>query len=176
MMIGVMAEVVVMVKAQVPTEDRLAAVGPDKQTRTPLVLQSGQSSTRHLSQFWRHFLQMLAVMVAGMIAAGALFLTIVGVKTWDEVTTQYPTQALLAMAAGMTLPMVAWMVYRGMGWKNSAEMAAAMIVPVLPFLCLVWFDVTKSAQCGGYCLISIAATLGLMLYRRNEYSMRMTRR
>jgi hypothetical protein len=42
---------------------------------------------------------------------GALFLTIVGVKTWDEVTIPYPTQALLAMAAGMTVPMVAWMVY-----------------------------------------------------------------
>jgi hypothetical protein len=71
--------------------------------------------------------------------------------TWDEVTTQYATQSLLAMAAGMTIPMVAWMVYRGMGWKNAFEMAAAMIVPVIPFLCLVWFGVTKSAQCGAYC-------------------------
>ena len=66
----------------------------------------------------------------------------------------------------MSVPMAAWMVYRGMGWRNSSEMAAAMVVPVIPFLCLVWFNVTKSAQCGGYCLIVIAAMLGLMLYRR----------
>jgi hypothetical protein len=72
----------------------------------------------------------------------------------------------------MTVPMVAWMMYRGMGWKNSYEMAAVMIVPVVPFLCLVWFDVTKSAQCGAYCLVAIAAMLGLMFYRRDEYSMK----
>jgi hypothetical protein len=33
------------------------------------------------------------------------------------------------MAAGMTIPMAAWMLYRGMGRKNTAEMAAAMVLP-----------------------------------------------
>ena len=91
-------------------------------------------------------------------------------------TTQYPTQALLAMATGMTIPMVAWMLYRGMGRKNAYEMAAAMVLPVLPFLCLVWFHVTKSAQCGGYCAATILAMLALMAYRRDLYSMRMPHR
>jgi hypothetical protein len=127
---------------------------------------------RHLPPFWRHFLQMLAVMVAGMVVSAAIFLTIVGM-TWDEATLRHPLASLLVIAAGMTVPMTAWMLYRGMGWRNSAEMAAAMVVPVVPFLCLVWFDVTKSAQCGGYCLISIAAMLGLMLNRRSEYAIDM---
>jgi hypothetical protein len=104
--------------------------------------------TRHLPPFWRHFLEMLAAMAAGMLATGAIFLSVVGLQTWDEVTIQYPTQALLAMAAGMTIPMVAWMLHWGMGGRNAAEMAAAMVLPVLPFLCLVWFGVTKSAWCG----------------------------
>ena len=56
---------------------------------------------RHLSPFWRHFLEMLAAMVVGMLVTGAIFLSIVGLKTWDEVTLQYPTQSLLAMAAGL---------------------------------------------------------------------------
>ena len=106
---------------------------------------------RHLPTFWRHFLEMLAAMAVGMIATGAIFLSAVGLKTWDQVTLQYPTQALLAMAAGMTIPMVAWMLFRGMGRRNSAEMAAAMVLPVVPFLWLVWFHVTNSAQCGAYC-------------------------
>ena len=125
---------------------------------------------RHLPAFWRHFLQMLAAMAVGMIATGAIFLAAVGLKTWDEVTVQYPTQALLAMAAGMTTAMVAWMLVRGMGRRNSYEMAAAMVLPVIPFLCLVWFDVTKSAQCGAYCAVMIVAMLGLMFYRRSQYS------
>jgi hypothetical protein len=128
---------------------------------------------RHLTPFWRHFLEMIAAMVVGMIATGAIFVSIVGLKSWDEVTTQYPTQALLAMAVGMTVPMVGWMLHRGMGWRNSYEMAAAMVLPVIPFLCLVWFNVTKSAQCGAYCSLTIVAMLGLMRYRRSEYSMQM---
>jgi len=44
---------------------------------------------------------------------------------------------------------------------------------VLPFLCLVWFDVTKGAQCGGYCATTIVAMLVLMRYRRSTYSMAM---
>ncbi len=94
-------------------------------------------------------------------------------QTWDEVTTQYPTQALLRMAAGMSIPMAAWMLYRGMGWRNSYEMAAAMVLPVIPFLCLVWFNVTKSAQCGAYCASTIVAMLALMRFRRSECSMQM---
>jgi hypothetical protein len=123
-----------------------------------------------VSPFWRHFLQMLAVMMVGMIVSAAVLLTVVGLKTWDEVTTQYGAQALLVMAVGMTVPMVAWMLYRGMGRKNSYEMAAVMVVPVIPFLCLVWLGITKSALCGPYCAVTILAMLALMFYRRSEYS------
>lgn len=125
---------------------------------------------RHLSPFWSHFLQMLGVMLVGMVATGAVFLGSVGLTTWDEVTLRYPTQALLGMAAGMTLPMVAWMLYRGMGWRNSSEMAAVMVLPVIPFLCLVWFGVTQSAMCGAYCVVTVVAMLALMALRRSVYS------
>jgi hypothetical protein len=128
---------------------------------------------QHVSHFWRHFFEMLGIMVAGMIATGAVFLAVVGLKTWDEITFVYSTQALVAMAFGMTVPMVAWMLYRGMGWKNTYEMALAMVVPVVPFLCLVWFSITESAQCGAYCAVTVLAMLALMQYRRSEYSMQM---
>ena len=131
------------------------------------------SSHRRISPFWRHFLEMLTVMVVGMFAAGAIFVWVVGSPSWDEITTVYPTQALIAMAVGMTAPMVVWMLYRGMGVRNSYEMALAMILPVIPFLCLVWFNVTESAQCGAYCASTVLAMLFLMRYRRVEYSMKM---
>ena len=123
-----------------------------------------------LTPFWMHFLQMLGVMMIGMIMSGAILLTVVGAKTWDEVTTQYGSQALIVMAVGMTVPMAAWMLYRGMGWKNTYEMTAVMAIPAIPFLGLLWLDVTPSAQCGAYCAVSIVAMLALMLCRRSEYS------
>jgi hypothetical protein len=162
-----------MANTQVPTQDRLSAIGQDKEPGSPLVTPAEKEGKQRISPFWRHFLQMLAAMVVGMIATGAIFIAIVGLKTWDEVTIQYPTQSLVAMAAGMTVPMAAWMVYRGMGWRNASEMAAVMVVPVIPFLCLVWFDVTQSAQCGAYCALTVVAMLALMGYRRSEYSIQM---
>jgi hypothetical protein len=123
--------------------------------------------------FWRHFFEMLAAMAVGMAVTIAIFLSIVGLKTWDEITSVYPTQALVAMAVGMTVPMVAWMLYRGMGWRNSYEMAVAMVLPAIPFLCLVWFNVTESAACGAYCAFTVVAMLALMRYRKSEYSMEM---
>jgi hypothetical protein len=130
---------------------------------------------QHPSPFWRHFWQMFGVMVIGMVGSVAIFLTIVGMD-WDQATLHHPVASLLVVAAGMSLPMFAWMAHEGMGWRNSSEMATAMVAPVIPFLCLVWFDVTKSAQCGAYCIIAIVAMLGLMRYRRSEYSMEMARR
>jgi hypothetical protein len=133
--------------------------------RTPIV-----NEGHHGSHFWRHFFAMFGIMMAGMVASAAVFLTIVHL-TWDEATVRYPTTSLLVIAAGMSVPMAAWMLYRGLGRGNTIEMAAVMVVPVIPFLCLVWLNITTSALCGPYCIIAIVAMLGLMLYRRDEYAM-----
>jgi hypothetical protein len=167
--------VVIVTKLEVRITDRASSAALDEQASAAVRGHARRGGRQRLSPFWRHFLQMLIVMMLGMMAAGAIFVAIVGLKTWDEVTTQYATPALLVMAAGMTVPMVVWMVYRGMGWRNSLEMAGAMVIPVIPFLCLVWFDVTKSAACGGYCAATVLAMLALMEYRRSVYSIPMQR-
>jgi NhaP-type Na+/H+ or K+/H+ antiporter len=159
--------------ARVSTEVRTASVESEKEAGQPPAIAAPKQRKRRISPFWRHYLQMAAVMAVGMFAAGAILVIASGSTTWDQVTTQYPNQALLGMAAGMTLPMVTWMLLRGMGRRNSYEMAAAMILPVIPFLCLVWFGITKDAQCGGYCAVTFVAMYALMRYRRSEYSMQM---
>lgn len=50
-------------------------------------------------------------------------------------------------------------------------MAAAIVLPVLPFLSLAWFGVTSSAVCWGYRATTIVAVLVLLRYRRSAYSM-----
>ncbi len=61
----------------------------------------------------------------------------------------------------------------GAGLEPATPDGAAMALPVIPFMCLVVFDVTKGAVCSLYCLATILAMLGVMLYRRDEYSMPM---
>lgn len=139
---------------------------------TGTLVEDGRGDRRHLSPFGRHFAAMFAVMVAGMIVSAAIFLTIVGM-TWDEATLQHPLASLLVIAAGMSVPMAAWMLYRGMGVRNAAEMAAAMVVPVVPFMWLVWSGVTENAWCGPYCIVAIVAMVVLMRVRHDAYSMEM---
>src|SRR4029453_2516139 len=100
-------EVVVMAQPRAPTKARAAVVEPAQKGDPPQAPLPEVGHKRRLSPFWRHFLEMLSAMAVGMIATGAIFVSITGLKTWDEVTVQYPTQVLLAIAAGMSIPMVA---------------------------------------------------------------------
>ncbi len=161
-----------MTQARLSEARSLSPVEPDNGARRHLTTEAKEQRKHRISPFWRHYLQMAAVMGVGMIASGAILMFASGLKTWDEVTIQYPTQALMVMAVGMSIPMAAWMLFRGMGRRNSVEMAAAMVLLVIPFLCLVWFGVTKSAWCGPYCVSTFVAMYALMRYRRDEYSMR----
>jgi hypothetical protein len=105
--------------------------------------------------------------VVGTIATDLIFASVIGFTAYEQVTVLYPTQILLAMAAGMSIPVVAWMLVRGMGRRNAAEIAAAI---VLPFLDLVWFGVTGSAACWGYRATAVVAVLVLPRSRRGSYS------
>ena len=120
--------------------------------------------------FWRHLGEMMAVMAIGMVAAAAIFLSVIH-KNLTEAVDGYATQALLVEAVGMTAPMVAWMRHRGHDWRDTREMGAAMALPVIPFLLLVWFNVTRTAPWHAYCGVSCAAMVALMLYRREVYTM-----
>jgi len=151
-------------------EGRPSGDDPNKEAGADVVTAARVGHAGGRSGFWRHFAEMIVAMAIGMFVGLAVFLTAIGM-TFDEALVRRPTAILIVVAVSMTVPMIAWMRHRGHGWRSCSEMAAAMLVPVIPFLCLVWFDVTASAQCGGYCALSVAAMLALMLYRRREYGM-----
>jgi len=140
----------------------------------PLKEQAGPQAHESWRHFARHYVEMAAVMGIGMFASAFVFMIILNLAvendvTWEEALLDHPAQALLAVAIGMSLPMIPWMRHRGHSRKSAYEMAAVMGILAIPFFCLALFDVVKGAQCGLYCAIGFAAMLGLMLYRRSEY-------
>jgi hypothetical protein len=75
------------------------------------------------------------------------------------------------MAATMTIPMVAWMRYRGHGWKPTLEMAASMIAPTLIAIALLAAGAMSFGALMG--LEHIAMLLGMlvaMVLRADEYT------
>ena len=124
-------------------------------------------STRH---FFVHYAEMVAAMFIGMFAlskpADWLF-SALGTST----SSQHPAMMLLSMGITMTLPMVAWMRYRGHGWRATNEMAASMLIPTFAAMALV---ATGTMSSGSVMVLEhvamLAGMLVAMLLRRDEYS------
>ena len=127
--------------------------------------------SRANQRFWRHYAEMVVVMVLGMAAlsmpADWLF-GVLGAST----SNAHPAMMLFSMALTMTVPMVAWMRYRGHSWRLNVEMAASMLVPALAAIALVWADLVT--KIGPLMVIEhvamLAGMLFVMLLRREEYS------
>ena len=82
---------------------------------------------RGARRFLRHFLEMTAAMVAGMLLLGPVWrAATAGLAVFDR-----PDVDALVMAANMTAGMTVWMRHRGHGWAPVAEMGAAMFAPFL---------------------------------------------
>jgi hypothetical protein len=129
------------------------------------------TSTRH---FIRHYAEMLVAMFLGMAVLGTpalLALGAAGVSS-AELRSDAPALMLLGMGVTMTVPMVAWMRYRGHGWDASSEMAASMLIPTAGVIALLWAGLV--ADIGTLLalehVVMLPAMLVAMLLRRDEYS------
>jgi hypothetical protein len=127
-----------------------------------------RASRGHLVHLLRHLLEMLVAMMVGMFTGGAIFTSALGI-TVEEAIQDHSVAFVAVMALSMSAPMVAWMRYRGHHWDRSLEMAAAMIAPAIPLCALGLSGAITGSICGLYCLFSVVAMVGVMVYRRNEY-------
>lgn len=111
-------------------------------------------------RFAVHFVEMNAAMFVGMGIGGALGIAHV-------VSTELCAALwLLSMIAPMTL----WMSIRGMPIRTSAEMSAAMAVPVVAALPLFWLgSIQRGTLIGIEHMAMLPAMLALMAYRRQAY-------
>jgi hypothetical protein len=112
------------------------------------------------------FLGMVVIGEPAMLALGAA-----GVSS-SELTGDAPALMLLGMGVTMTMPMVAWMRYRGHRWGPSNEMAASVLVPTAGVIGLVGAGLVEDV---GTLLaiehaVMLPAMLIAMLLRRDEYS------
>jgi hypothetical protein len=137
------------------------------------------SGAVRVGHFLRHLGEMILAMMIGMVAGGTalvlMFSTIlaptIGGMTRLEVLNEFAVLICLIMAIGMTLPMVAWMRFRGMAWRPTGEMAVAMVIPLVPIFGLLALGIIRGASaCGLYCAVMIPAMVLAMLFRFDLYT------
>ena len=125
------------------------------------------ASTRH---FARHYVEMVVAMFLGM----GVLLPPLGAALRAAGTSLHSSDVLMisAMALTMTVPMVGWMRFRGHAWPVCADMTAAMVLPTLSVLALLWSGLV--GDLGTLLVIEHVAMLPsmvvAMLLRRDEYT------
>ena len=120
--------------------------------------------------FARHFGEMILAMFAGMVVLGGLA-QLVFAAAGSSVSDQSGGFQVMLMGFNMTVPMVAWMSYRGHSRARNVEMAASMIVPSVFAAILAWAGVL--GEVGALALqhgVMIPAMLAVMLWRYQEYT------
>lgn len=134
---------------------------------------SPRSSTRN---FVRHFVEMIVAMIVGMAVLGVLVSLIFALLGHEDLRHYAALRALL-MATYMTVGMTIWMRYRGHDWPRVGEMGVAMFAPFATLLVPFWAGVIGDASllAGGHVLM-LPAMLGVMFYRREEYTQHHHRR
>ena len=127
------------------------------------------TATRH---FIRHYVEMVVAMFLGMAVLGMpalLALGATGVSS-TELRSDAPALLLLGMGLTMTVPMVAWMRYRGHGWPASNEMAASMLIPTAGVIALLWLVDDVGIVLTIQHVVMLPSMLVAMLLRPQEYS------
>ena len=126
-----------------------------------------------IRHFARHYAEMVLAMLLGMavlwmpatLALGALGMS-------SQELHDNGAAMLLVMATTMTVPMVAWMRYRGHGWPASLEMSASMYLPTFAAIALLGAGLVEDL--GALMTIEhvamLLSMLAAMLLRRDEYS------
>ena len=132
-----------------------------------------RSSTAKVARFGLHFLEMVVAMMVGMPFFFMLRNVIPASSSYMAVFVRGTILFDLAMVVVMTVPMVAWMIMRGHGWRHSAEMAFAMSAPMVAVIALrllvasdTYLPWLRQVGYNGMFLGMLIA----MLYRRDHYT------
>jgi hypothetical protein len=141
-----------------------------RESATPNLNAGAASRRRSRRVFARHFGEMVLAMLLGMAVLGGLA-ELAFAAAGSSVNDTAAELRVLLMGFNMTLPMVAWMSYRGHASDRNVEMAASMILPTLLVAVLAWTGVLGAAGALGLQHgVMIPAMLAVILWRYEDYS------
>jgi hypothetical protein len=129
------------------------------------------SRRRQTAHFVLHFFEMCAPMCIGFAVGDVVYFWAAEQQGYSEPFTQLPELSVLVVTLTMTVPMAAWMLFRGMPRRATAEMSASMPVVAIVLLALGWLTIVPR---GDLALLEhglmMPAMLVPMFFRLDLYS------
>jgi len=92
-------------------------------------------------RFVLHFFEMCMPMCIGWAVGDVVYFALADLLGSSDPFRDWPELSLAIVTFNMTVPMVAWMRFRGMAWRPIAEMAAAMVILALLILVSGWVGI-----------------------------------
>jgi hypothetical protein len=129
---------------------------------------------RQTWNFTRHFLEMCIAMCAGGAILSLIVFGIPALLGASSLRVQFPELGLFLIAILLTLPMAAWMLFRGMQWRPVLEMSAVPFALAILLIGLAWFGVASDSilqtEFGAFCGFACAGMFIVMLFRLDLYT------
>jgi putative Ca2+/H+ antiporter (TMEM165/GDT1 family) len=124
--------------------------------------------------FARHFLEMCISMCAAGAILSLLVFGMPALIAGANLREQFPQLSLIVIAILLSLPMAAWMLFRGMEWRPILEMAAVPFGLAILLIGLAWLgaasDSILQTTFGTFCGISCVGMFAVMLFRLDLYT------
>jgi hypothetical protein len=98
------------------------------------------SRRRQIGHFVRHYAEMCAPMCIGFALGDAIYFWATGRFGYPRPFSELPELSVAVVTVTMTVPMTAWMLYRGMAPRPVVEMTATMPILAIVLLALGWFS------------------------------------
>jgi hypothetical protein len=104
------------------------------------------------------------VMCAGAAGLSLLFFGGASLLGYTDLLQTAPTLVVLVIALNLSVPMAAWMRYRGMAWQPTLEMSGSTMVVGLALIAAYWMDLIArtnlvEVQTSLACPVMLAAML-----------------
>ncbi len=104
------------------------------------------SRRTQVGHFLRHYFEMCVPMCVGFAVGDLLYFWAAGLFGYSEPFRQLPELSVLIVTLNMTVPMAAWMLFRRMSRRPTAEMAAAMPILAIALLALGWLAILPRSE------------------------------
>jgi hypothetical protein len=124
-----------------------------------------------IGRFALHFIEMCAVMCVGAVVLSVLFFGGAALLGYTDLPQQNPELCVLVIAINLSVPMAAWMRFRGMDWRPTLEMAGSTMVVGLLLITAYWLGiVAQSSLIDVQTSLACPVMLVVMLFRFRLYS------
>jgi hypothetical protein len=118
-----------------------ARAGAETESEMKSVTAPRVSRRSQIGHFVRHYFEMCLPMCIGFAVLDLAYFWAAGLFGYSEPFSQLPELSVLVVAFNMTSLMTAWMLFRGMPRRATAEMSAAMVIWAIVLLAFGWLAI-----------------------------------